>query len=167
MSRVDTIAYVYGVYGGSDGTATSELFRKLERLGRAGVLAVNLFRAHKNSSRAKVYRGRGYKDAAYDRKQWAMGNLVAALEQQDPPIEWGWGHDESQPHHKWVLYVDTPRGQVSFHTAQRGAGPDYPKQWDGVRDAGAQRICSWIVDLLDMGVEYGEKKNETREPGFA
>lgn len=154
MSRVDTIAMVQAIYDGSDGDRTMGLYRKLERLGGAGVLAMNLFRACKNSQRAKQYRGRQYKDAAYGRKQWAMGNLVTALEQADPPVEWGWALDDAQPHHKWVLYIDTPRGQVSFHTAERGRGPDYSKAWDGIRDAGAGRVCSWVVDLLDVGIEY-------------
>jgi hypothetical protein len=154
MSRADTIAYVMGVYDGSDGDRTMELYRRLERLGSAGVLAMNLVRANKSSSRAKKYRGRRFKDAAYDRKQWAMGNLVDALEKLATPIPWGWAEDPEQPHHKWVLYIEIPTGQVSFHTAARGRGPDYARPWDGVRDAGAGRICSWVVDLLDTGVEY-------------
>jgi hypothetical protein len=147
-SRTITIDYVVGVYEGSDGEATKGLYAKLEQLGGAGVLAMNLFRAQKNSERAKVYRGRGYKDNAYGRKQWAMGNLVDALEQADPPVVWGWGEDPKQSYHRWVLYIDTPMGQVSFHTAVRGRGPDYPKAWDGVPNAGPGRICRWVVELL-------------------
>ena len=41
---------------------------------------------------------------------------------------------------KWVLYVDLPNiGQVSFHSPERLAGPDYDGEWDGAR-LSAERI---------------------------
>ena len=45
------------VYRASDGEATKRLYVELELLGPAGVIALNLFRACKNSERAKAYRG--------------------------------------------------------------------------------------------------------------
>ncbi len=47
-------------------------------------------------------------------------------------IVWGWGFDPDQPVHRLVVYIDLPSGQVSFHAAERGPGPDYPASWDGV-----------------------------------
>ena len=124
--------------------------------GSVGEIAVNLFRSHKNSARAKVYRGgiRGkgsYKGMAYDRKQWALDNLVKILVDHAlaAGLTWGWAIDEAQEYHRWVLYVDLPTGQVSFHTALRGVGPAYTGKWDGVREAGAGRICRWIAGLLE------------------
>jgi hypothetical protein len=141
---------VYTVYRGSNGDATKALYAKLGSLGPIGVVAVNLFRAQKNSERAKAYRGRGFKGAAYDRKQWAMANLAAILVEHTPMLNlsWGWGDDETQPHHKVVLYIDLPTGQVSFHTDRREAGPDYHGHWDGMRDQSADRICRWCARLL-------------------
>lgn len=141
---------VVRIYQGSDGDATLALYAALEQRGDIGRIAVNLFRAQKNSARAKVYRGGGYKGKAYDRKQWAMGNLAAILEQHAAAagLRWGWGTDPKQPYHNQVLYIDLPTGQVSFHTDQRGAGPDYPGTWDGVRDMAAERICRWVALLL-------------------
>lgn len=145
-----TLADVIRIYEGSDGDATKAMYAELEQLGPIGAIAVNLFRAQKNSSRAKEYRGRGYKGAAYDRKQWSMGNLTAILELHGGAcsIPWGWGEDAKQTFHKFVLYVDLPTGQVSFHTAQRGTGPTYAGTWDGVANQSAQRIVSWIGRLL-------------------
>jgi hypothetical protein len=143
---------ILSVYLGSNGDATTALYKRLEaELGTVGLVAVNLFRAHKCSSRAKVYRGRRYRDSAYDRKQWSMDNLVAILtrEAEALQIAWGWAEDPQQEFHKFILYVEIPTGQVSFHTAIRGAGPEYGKPWDGVRDVGPQRICSWIGRMLD------------------
>lgn len=149
---------VLAVYEGSDGDATKALYADLEKLGPIGRVVVNLFRAQKNSSRAKVYRGRGYRDAAYDRKDWALGNLVTALGEHAAAcsMRWGWGADPDQPVHSAVLYVDLPTGQVSFHTlhrvtAQRGDGPDYPGEWDGRVGQSPDRIIRFVARLLAGG----------------
>jgi hypothetical protein len=143
-------------YRGSDGDATHALYARLGQHGPAGVVAVNLFRAQKASERAKVYRGgargRGsFRAMAYDRKGWAIGNLCTTLATHAGAlgIVWGWGFDPDQPVHRLVLYVDLPSGQVSFHAAERGPGPDYPASWDGVPAISPQRILTWIGRLLD------------------
>jgi hypothetical protein len=169
VSGGDHLVDVLRVYQGSNGEATLALYKRLERLGAAGIVAVNLFRAGKASERAKVYRGSGYRGAAYDKKQWSMNNAAAALTEHAGQlgIVWGWGHDPKQPRHNWVLYVDLPAGgegrpssaggegrpssaggQVSFHTETRGPGPDYPGAWDGMPGHSAERICRWVARLL-------------------
>jgi len=153
---MSAIGEVLAAYEGSDGDATRALFARLEAIGPAGVVALNLFRASKNSARAKVYRGgmrgRGsFKGMAYDRKAWAVDNLAKVLgtHGEGLGLRWGWGVDDKQPVHRDVLYVDLPTGQVSFHTAPRGAGPDYPGGWDGVPGMSAQRVCSWCARVLE------------------
>ena len=145
---------VMGVYAGSSGEATRQLYEELEARGPIGIIATNLFRAQKNSARAKVYRGGGYRGKAYDRKQWAMDNLAEALNHHAGKlgIAWGWGVDEDQARHNVVLYVDLPEGQVSFHTARRGQGPDYPGAWDGERLVGATRVCRFAASVLERPV---------------
>lgn len=150
------LADILATYAGSNGDATKALYAELEQLGPLGHVATNLFRACKASERAKVYRGgqrgRGsFKGMAYDRKQWAMDNLAGALDAQAAPLglTWGWGLDVKQEFHRDVLYVDLPTGQVSFHTAGRGRGPDYPRAWDGQAGQSATRICRWVAQLLD------------------
>lgn len=149
------LAQVLRVFDGSDGEATKRLYASLEQRGPAGVIAMNLFRAMKASARAKVYRGgvpgRGsYRGMAYDRKQWAIDQLVLALTRHadDLGLRWGWAEDPHQPVHRWVIYVELPTGQVSFHTLARGRGAAYAGPWDGVRDAGPGRICRWCADLF-------------------
>lgn len=138
------------IYQGSDGVATKALYEKLERLGPIGAVAVNVFRANKASARAKVYRGKGYKSMAYDRKSWSINNLTKVLTEHAARfgIGWGWKEDSKQVVHRWVFYIDLPTGQVSFHSEYRGDGPDYPGEWDGVRAASPSRICGWIANLL-------------------
>lgn len=152
MTEPAAIADVLRTYQGSDGEATKALYVRLETLGPVGVVAVNLFRACKASERAKVYRGgrRGYRGAAYDRKGWAIGNLCKVLgaDAAGLGLTWGWGLDQKQPMHCHVLYVDLPTGQVSFHSAYRGDGPDYPGTWDGLPGRSADRICRWVGRLL-------------------
>jgi hypothetical protein len=144
------IAEILAVYKGSDGDATKALYARLEQLGPVGIVACNLFRAAKNSERAKVYRGRGHRGAAYDRKDWAIGNLAEALgaHAEGLGLVWGWGLDTAQPFHKDVLYVDLPTGQVSFHTSGRRDGPDYPGAWDEMQGQSAGRICSFVARVL-------------------
>jgi hypothetical protein len=143
---------VLSVYMGSDGTATTALYASLQQLGPAGEIALNLFRAQKNSERAKVYRGGGYRGKAYDRKEWALSNLTEILGKHGEAcgIRFGWGEDLAQTYHRHVLYVDLPAGQVSFHSASRGAGPDYAGKWDGDRGVSPSRICSWCAKLLEQ-----------------
>lgn len=152
-----TLIEVMRVYEGSDGDATKAIYARLEQLGPVGLIALNLFRANKCSARAKVYRGgirgRGsYRSMAYDRKNWSIDNLCKILGKHADGcgIRWGWGVDPKQPVHSAVLYVETPTGQVSFHTEARGLGPDYPGQWDGVRGASPERICRWVAQMLSQ-----------------
>jgi hypothetical protein len=125
------------VYAGSDGALTTAYYIELQKRGAIGLVAVNLFRAQKCSGRAKVYRGRRYKDAAYDRKQWSMDNLAKILAAQADAlgIRYGWKQDPKTlfgEKASWVLYVELPElGQVSFHSPARGEGPDYPGEFDG------------------------------------
>lgn len=149
MSAV--IADVIRVYQGSDGEATKALYARLVQFGAPGEIAINLFRAQKASERAKVYR-RGYRGMAYDKKQWSMDNLCAALTTHGADLVWGWGEDEKQAVHRHVLYIDLPTGQASFHTDRRGAGPDYPGAWDGVPGQGPDRIIRFVARVIDGSV---------------
>lgn len=147
------LASVMSIYQGSEGTATKGLYQELHARGSPGFIAVNLFRAVKCSERAKLYRGHGYKSAAYDRKQWSINNLAACLvvNAELLGIVWGWREDPLQRKHNQAIYVDLPRdiGQVSFHTELRDKGPDYPRDWDGARGQGPTRVCRYVVGVLN------------------
>jgi hypothetical protein len=143
------------IYEGSDGEATRGLYARLQAFGPVGEIATNLFRAQKCSSRAKVYRGgvpgRGsYRAMAYDRKHWSIENLCRVLGEHGKAagIPWGWREDPEKSVHRFVLFVELPTGQVSFHAALRGFGPNYPKEWDGMRGQAPTRICLWISQIL-------------------
>lgn len=143
------------VYEGSDGKVTTAYYSELvARCGVMGEIAVNLFRAQKCSYRAKLYRGRmrgkcSFKAMAYDRKQWSMNLLCCVLKEHGSAvgITWGWKKDSvvvfgDEP--SYVLYVDLPEGQCSFHSPMRGEGPDYPGEWDGL-----QASCARILAFCD------------------
>lgn len=148
------------VYHGSDGQATTALYEALRKRGPIGHVAECLFRAVKKSARAKSYRGR-YRSMSYDQKQSSMSQLVKMLEQHaealgfrygwklDPNVVFGGGEAKSS-----VLYVDVPGRcggcQISFHTPARGAGPDYPGEWDGVRGASEQRAITLAEYVLTL-----------------
>lgn len=140
---------VHEIYAGSNGDATKDLYARLEQLSPAGTIALNLFRAQKCSSRAKEY-SRRYKGDAYERKNWSMGLLCDALLQHGDAlkIRWGWKEDPDVEYHKWVLYIELPTGQVSFHALHRGKGPDYTGEWDQSH-ASAGRIVNWCAQLLE------------------
>lgn len=147
------------IYEGSDGAVTRAYYAALERRGPPGIVAMNLFRAQKCSARAKCYHGgiRGvgsYRSLAYSRKGWALEELCKALTLYgELHIRFGWKKDSKLPDStpNWVLYVDLPEGQVSFHSLARYAGPDYPAEWDGQRGASEMRIlrfCDRAYDSL-------------------
>jgi hypothetical protein len=153
---------IRAIYDGSDGQATRELYVRLCELGPAGLVAMNLFRACKCSGRAKVYRGgiRGagsFRSMAYERKQWSMNNACKVLSEHAKSlgISWGWKDDPAQEFHRWVLYVDLPTGQVSFHTDRRGEGPDYAGEWDQVRDASPSRIIEFTQQVFSAAQTGG------------
>jgi hypothetical protein len=146
MSRLGEIM---SIYQGSNADATKALYAELEAIGPLGVIAMNLLRAQKASSRAKEY-SRRFKSDAYRKKQWSMDNACAALVEHGAGMVWGWGLDPVQPVHKHVLYVNTPSGQVSFHSEFRGKGPDFPGEWDGVLGMSPDRITRWCATLLDQ-----------------
>lgn len=151
------------IFEGSNGAATQALYRSLELLGPAGVIAMNLFRACKCSGRAKAYRSR-YKGEAYERKNWSLQNLCTELAKSAAAlgIEWGWGEDDTQEFHRWVLYVEIPTSQVSFHTENRMCPKDYPSHWDGSRDS-PSRIIRWTTGLLN-GEQYAPTRTEQPKP---
>jgi hypothetical protein len=138
------------VYLGSDGKATTALYAELEQRGPLGIVAVNLFRAQKCSSRAKSYRRGGFRRDAYDRKNWSIAKLSNALLKCGLGWRWGWKEDAAQQIYPWVLYVELPTGQVSFHAAARGVGPDYPGEWDR-QPLSAERVIRFVDSLLQGG----------------
>lgn len=141
---------VQEIYDGSDGEATKALYRELEALGPIGIIAVNLFRAHKTSARAKMYGRSKYRGMSYDKKDWSLNNLVSALVEHGTSlgITFGWKQDPNTPGYEWVLYVDLPTGQASFHTSHRGEGPDYTLEWDGEKRSGS-RIIQFCEELRE------------------
>lgn len=136
------------VFQQQNGELTKAYYERMNALGPAGRVAVALFRAQKRSSRAKDYRGGRYRRLAYDVKQWSIDELVKLLSVHAGELgifTWGWKDD---PHVtfdgevSWVLYVDLPQGQVSFHCPHRGKGPFYLKEWDGAHKS-AERILAF------------------------
>lgn len=140
------------IYRGSDGADTRALYADLVRVGGPyGNIAMNLFRAQKCSERAKKYRGGipgkgSYRQMAYDRKNWSLSELCKSLKESS--LRWGWKKDPRTARFSWVLYVDLPPGQVSFHSEARYDGPDYPGDWDQQPRMSPQRIVSFCEKVL-------------------
>lgn len=148
-----TIERVNQIYDGNDGEATKTMYEALKAIGPVGEIACNVFRAEKNSQRAKGYRSRRSTGKAYDTKGWAISNLCDLLTRHyvEHGIEWGWGVDSkmaAEDPHRHVLYVQTPFGPCSFHSDYRGKGPDWPHEWDGLIGASRVRVCAWVARLF-------------------
>jgi len=129
------------VFTQNDGDVTKAYYAELAKLGPAGELAVALFRAQKRSSRAKEYRRGKWRRAAYDVKNWSLGEVDRLLTAHaaELGIAWGWKFDPDTPGFEWVLYVDLPTGQCSFHSSNRLSNKDYSGEWDR-RHHSAERI---------------------------
>lgn len=149
------------VYDGSDGALTRRLLAELVKRGPAGRVAALLFRAQKSSRRAKLYGRTSYRDLSYDRKGESLRELTEALAEHGAALGFvfGWGRDDSSMN-PWVLYVELPRDdsgevlQVSFHSPERYAGPDYPGQWDG-RRVSEERIIAFCQRVIARTEAYG------------
>ena len=144
------------IFNGRDADATTKLYATLQAIGPSGVVATNLLRASKNSGRAPDYRRGKSVRAAYDTKQWALGQLCEALEKDAAAlgIVWGWKRDRSTPGFSWVLYVELPRSdgvmrQASYHSSNRLTGPDFSGEWDGKRGESHKRVIAWSQMILD------------------
>lgn len=154
---------VEACYRGSDGERTRALYARLTEVGPAGLVAVNLLRACKNSERAKQYKSRRSSGAAYGTKDWAIGQLVDVLVQHAGAlgIVWGWGRDEKAINFENVLYVEVPgAGQISFHVAYRREGTDYRGQWDGMKDVAAGRVIRYANAVLGIEQPPAEEKHD-------
>lgn len=139
------------VYRSSDGEQTKRYYARLETKGPIGLVALNLFRAQKCSARAKQYQRRTHKDSAYGRKNWSLENLVAVLEQHAGAlgIVYGWKRDDKADFAEWVLYVELPAGQASFHSVVRMAGPNYAGEWDrSPAGSSAMRIIKFCDQVM-------------------
>lgn len=121
------------VFNQNDGDVTKAYYARLNSMGPMGQLAVALFRAQKRSTAAKKYRGRGYRQDAYAVKNWSLSEICRIMVLAGHPFPWGWQRDPYTPGFEWVLYVDLPTGQCSFHSADRLQGPDYAGKWDGLK----------------------------------
>ena len=117
------------VFNQNDGDVTKAYYATMNAKGFKGMLAVALFRAQKRSTAAKRYRGRQYKSAAYDVKNWSLSEICRVLSIWPGAPEWGWKRDPNTPGYEWVLYVELPTGQCSFHSAGRLSGPDFKGKW--------------------------------------
>lgn len=155
------------VYEGSNGDVTKALYERLQKdHGTAGFVAMNLFRACKNSERAKKYRGGNgkgsYRQQAYERKSWSLDLLAKALAAHAAPlgIAWGWARDDRAIGFENVVYIDLPTGQVSFHNQVRGVGPDFTGKWDGVQGKAPERICRWINKIMHTAPKRAEPEDQ-------
>jgi hypothetical protein len=89
-----------------------------------------------------------YRGLAYDRKGESLKELASVLVEHGMQIgiTFGWGRDEGS-FNPWVLYVELPNGQCSFHSPERYDGPDYLGEWDGVR-ASEERIINFCQVVI-------------------
>ena len=127
----------------NNGDVTKAYYADMDSRGPAGQLATALFRAQKRSMAAKRYRGGRYRRAAYEVKNYSLGEICRILTSHPSlGFRWGWKTDPDQAKHNQVLYVDLPQGQVSFHSEDRLTGPDYPGEFDGAH-ASAERILAY------------------------
>jgi hypothetical protein len=123
------------VFRQTNGDVTKAYYELLNSKSVDGQLGVALFRAQKRSTAAKNYRGRRFKSAAYDVKNWSLGEICRVLTEFALPYRWGWKRDPNTPGYEQVLYVELPTGQCSFHSATRLDGPEFEGEWSGVHNS--------------------------------
>ncbi len=144
------------VYNTSDGLLTKKYYDLLSQKGPLGQIAVALFRAQKCSDRAKQYHKRSWREDAYQRKTWSIGELGKVLFNHTYifGINYGWKTDPNvlfDDQASWVFYIDLPEGQVSFHCKERGKyGPDYLGEWDGIKGMSQKRVLEFCDNIFSV-----------------
>lgn len=160
------------VYYGSNGGATRSFCKRLEKLSHLGRIAAALFRAQKASTRAKVYHGgfrsnggewNSYRELAYERKGECLCALCELLAEDSCGLRWGWRDDPKQSHARYVLYVELPEGQVSFHSTERHDGPEHEGDWDGQRKS-EERILEFADAVLAQSPEATGSEEPSSRP---
>jgi hypothetical protein len=153
------------IFEGSDAAKTKAYYARLTAQGPYGIIAAFLMRAQKASTRAKKYHGisplwsKGhrvsYRDLAYERKGISLQQLNDALEDHEKTVNipFGWKEDPKQPYARWVLYVDLPQGQVSFHNTMPYSARIYPRDWDR-QHASAERIFAFCEAVMLMPITH-------------
>jgi hypothetical protein len=137
------------IFNQQNGDVTKGYYAEMNKKGLPGQLAVALFRSQKRSTAAKKYGRSRFRRDAYDVKNWSISEvcrILGTMQAFESAPQWGWKRDPNTPGYEWVLYVDLPTGQCSFHTADRLNGPDYAGEWDGV-GMSEERICRYC-DLV-------------------
>ena len=139
------------VFNQSDGDITKGYYAAMNNKGIKGQLAVALFRAQKRSTAAKKYRRGKWRHAAYDIKNWSISEIcriLNAMQAFEMAPEWGWKRDPNTPGFEWVLYVETPKGQCSFHSPDRLHGPDFKGEWKPIPNS-EQSILAFCDSIWD------------------
>ena len=154
------------VFNQQDGDVTKRYYAEMNAKGILGQLAVALFRAQKRSIAAKKYRKGKFTRAAYDVKNWSLSEICRIMKLSDNAFLWGWKEDPNTPGYPWVLYLDSPQGQISFHSPDRLEGPDYPKEWDGMRMS-KQRVLKFCDEVASMTKGELEAFDRLASKGFA
>lgn len=162
------------IFETSNGELTTEYYKRLAAVGAIGMVAMNVFRAQKCSIRAKGYRKRQWANNAYERKQYSLEQLDTILRKhaEELGIRWGWkkdpnvkfgGDEYEEGNDSWVLYVDLPTGQVSYHTPVqlRDIRP-YAGEWDGMKGASTGRIMAFC-DTVYLS-KYSELSKQAHKP---
>jgi len=111
--------------------ALTEKGHAADRKGRLVELLRYMFKIN-----AEAKQGRPYFSAAvtrYGKKEHLLREACRLATEQDW-FTWGWKMDPDPPPNgaEWVLYFEAEGKQVSFHTFDRGDGPDFPGEWNGV-----------------------------------
>ena len=128
---------------------------KSHKKGLPAQLAVALFRAQKRSTAAKKYRRGKFRHAAYDVKNWSLSEIcrvLSAMQAFEMSPEWGWKKDPNTPGFEWVLYVETTKGQASFHSAERLNGPEFKGDWKP-RPTSEESILAFCDSIWDVKIE--------------
>ena len=155
-------------YDGSDRYETRRFYSELKPMGQIGLIAAELHKIQKSSSRAEKYQneilrrdgtlsGLSYRQTAYDRKHARLEILCEILSADSCGMRWGWKTDPNRDAPANVLCIDLPNGQISIHSKKRYEGPDYHGEWDK-SGASEERIVQFCQDVFDGGQDGRNQK---------
>lgn len=154
-----------------DAAVTVQYQDGLLKRGLCGQLAFGLFRAQKNSVKAKGYVRGVWRRGAYEVKNESIDYVDTLLQKHGEAlkIKWGWKKDKECTNYEHVLYVDVFKfGQASFHASRPSSDKRYEGEWSGIKNTGfvIANFCDWVMtqpekqldvdDLMFFGKHSGK-----------
>ncbi|MGV8120671.1 MAG: hypothetical protein AB2L14_13000 [Candidatus Xenobiia bacterium LiM19] len=87
--------------------------------------------------RCNIQAKNSFCSGSYGKNQYRLKDLLlqeaCRLAKKQEFYKWGWKKDPECPFYSWILYFEANGEQLSFHCMSRADGPDFPGEWNNIK----------------------------------